>query len=205
MKTASKFAYFDLGNVLIHFDHEIAVRQLSQVTGATHEEVRTAVFESDAQIQYETGHISTSEFAQAINESLGSHASEAELVQAASDIFRPNLEVLPVLEMLALVEIPMAILSNTCEGHWQWIANQDWPLPGRWFEFAVLSYEVNSMKPDSGIYDVCEERCRSTPTDIFFTDDREENILAAKQRGWTTHVFRNAQGLRSAIEDWLAN
>lgn len=203
--TTQKFAYFDLGNVLIHFDHEIAVKQLAEVTSAPQADVRRVVFESDSQVQYETGLISTSEFAQSINHSLGSNASEADLIRAASDIFQPNLEVVSVLEMLEEAGVPRAILSNTCEGHWQWITNQGWPLPGAWFDFAVLSYEVQSMKPDSGIYEVCEKKCARKPTDIFFTDDRDENILAAEKRGWTTHHFRNVPDLRNAIASWLSN
>jgi FMN phosphatase YigB (HAD superfamily) len=203
MKSTPKFAYFDLGNVLIHFDHEIAVQQISQASGASPDEVRRVVFESDTQAQYETGHISTSQFVQTINESLGSSVSEVELVQAASDIFQPNLAVISVLEVLEEAGVPRAILSNTCEGHWQWITNQEWSLPGRWFEFAVLSYEVHSMKPDPGIYEVCEKRCLRSPANIFFTDDREENTLAARQRGWTTHLFRNVPDLQTAVESWL--
>ena len=99
----------------------------------------------------------------------------------------------------------MAVLSNTCAAHWDWILKQDWDLPGDWFDFHVLSYEVRSMKPDAGIYEECENRSGCRAAEIFFTDDREENCKAASERGWVTYLYRSASELSDSLHAWLAN
>jgi HAD superfamily hydrolase (TIGR01509 family) len=54
---------------------------------------------------------------------------------------------------------------------------------GPW-DAVVLSFQVNSMKPDDQIYRAAE-LVASVPADrILFLDDKAENVQAAKMRGW---------------------
>lgn len=196
--------FFDLGNVLIHFDHQIAVDQLAEVTGQEVSQVRHAVFDSGLQDAYETGRVTSHQFAQRVNDHLGTDLPAAAILEAISAIFHPNEEILPLLSELRGRGIPLAVLSNTCEAHWQWIARQNWSLPGDWFDFHVLSFEVHSMKPGAGIYEVCEARAERSPEQLFFTDDRPENCQAAEERGWTTHQFQSIDALQQQLSIWLA-
>ncbi|MEM8736134.1 MAG: HAD family phosphatase [Planctomycetota bacterium] len=200
----SRFVYFDLGMVLVEFDHTIGIRQLAAVTGATETDAQRVVFESGLQNEYETGLVTSEQFAAQINGELGSHATTSAIIESLSAIFTLNEPILPVLESVRASGLPMGILSNTCQGHWEWIAKQNLPVPGDWFEFAVLSYEAKSMKPDAGIYEVSESRCHCAGSNIFFTDDRKENIQAANARGWSTHLYRHAGDLLHEFQSWLA-
>ncbi len=200
-----RFIYFDLGNVLVHFDHETGIRALAHSAGCSTQTVREVVFDSGLQDQYETGLVSNGDFAAQINARLGTDLSEAQVLEPLCAIFKPNLEILPILEWLHERETPMAILSNTCPGHWHWIVQQAWPVVGDWFRFTVLSYEVRSMKPDAQIYAHCEHRAQRQGASLFFTDDRAENLAAAENRGWKTHLFRSAAQLKPALEHWLDN
>lgn len=199
----SKFVFFDLGNVLVHFDHRILVRQLSKVTGQSIERVEAAVFESDLQNRYETGLVDSTEFARQVNAEFGTDLPQATILEAVSAIFTPNLEILPVLEAIHQRGIRMAILSNTCEAHWNWISDRQWPVLSNWFCGEILSYEVHSMKPDAGIYEASAKFSGVADQDIFFTDDRLENIQAAANRGWNTCHFHSADQLLPVIVDWL--
>jgi FMN phosphatase YigB (HAD superfamily) len=38
-----------------------------------------------------------------------------------------------------------------------------------------------------------------SPSDVFFIDDSEKNILAADALGFRTHLFRSADGLEAAL------
>ena len=58
------FVFFDLGNVLLLFDHQIAWQQMAQLCELDPETVRDAVFRSPLQLQYERGAISSQEFYQ---------------------------------------------------------------------------------------------------------------------------------------------
>ena len=46
------FVFFDLGNVLVNFDHQIAVQKLAALSGRSPDEVRQAVFDSDLQNRF---------------------------------------------------------------------------------------------------------------------------------------------------------
>jgi putative hydrolase of the HAD superfamily len=203
MLDPQKFVYFDLGNVLVHFDHDIAVRSVARLSGHEADVVRQAIFTSGLQDRLETGLISSSQFAQDVLSKLECELSETEVLDAISAIFTPNEPIIVVLEQLKRAGVPMAVLSNTCQPHWGWLLQQNWPVIGNWFDFYVLSYEARSMKPDSVIYEVSEQRSGRAPQHLFFTDDRADNVAAAAARGWATHQFRNVEGLVADLGPWL--
>jgi len=64
----------------------------------------------------------------------------------------------------------------------------------------VVSGAERVVKPDRRIYEIALERMgHPDPADVFFIDDREENIRAAKALGMQGHVFRDAAGLKAAL------
>ncbi len=201
---ADRFVYFDLGKVLVHFDHQIAVEQLANLTQRSTAQVQQVVFDSDLQNRYETGLVTSQQFAAEINRELQCRVSAHEILEAISAIFQPNLEILEPIELLKSASVPLGILSNTCQAHWEWIMARRWPMFGDWFGPRILSYEVHSMKPDAGIYEACERHAGCPSSAIFFTDDRVENIAAAEQRGWSTCHFTSAESLTQKLRGWLA-
>lgn len=52
------------------------------------------------------------------------------------------------------------------------------------FDYVWLSFEIGVGKPDKKIYEFVENECKIPPENILFIDDRERNIIAAKERGW---------------------
>lgn len=203
MRPKDPFVYFDLGKVMVEFEHAKAVEQLAALAPCSVEQVRDVAFTSGLQNEYETGLINSDAYCQRVNSLLNANLPREQILEAISDIFTVNQPILETLQWLRDRRIPMGILSNTCSAHWDWIVVQNWPIPGDWFELQVLSYEVRSMKPDARIYEVCEERARRGASDLFFTDDRIENIEAAQNRGWSTYHFGNAQDLIYKLQSWL--
>jgi FMN phosphatase YigB (HAD superfamily) len=199
----SRIVFFDLGNVLVNFDHQIAVDQLAQKSGCSSGMVQQVVFDSGLQNRYETGLVSSDEFAGEVNQRLERQIPVPEILEAISAIFEPNHAILPALGAVQAAGVPMGLLSNTCEAHWQWVAAQGWPVLGEWFRYQILSYQVQSMKPDGRIYQACEEQSGCSGPAIFFTDDREENVAAAAARGWTTCHFQSVAELVERLHEWL--
>ena len=197
------FVFFDLGNVLVHFDHDVAVRNVAGLVNRQQDLVKETLFGSGLQNRLETGLITSHEFADIALRQLQSQLATYDFLEAISAIFQPNMSILGILRQLKHAAVPMAILSNTCEPHWQWIVKQRWPVMEEWFDFCVLSYEAQSMKPDSRIYEICEAKSGRLPAQLFFTDDRAENVAAAEQRGWKTHHFSAVPPLAQALEQWL--
>jgi FMN phosphatase YigB (HAD superfamily) len=58
------------------------------------------------------------------------------------------------------------------------------------------------MKPDSHIYAEAQRLCATSPSKIFFTDDRADNVAAAVTAGWQAEVFVNADRLMKTIDSW---
>ncbi|MGN6132842.1 MAG: HAD family hydrolase, partial [Aureliella sp.] len=153
-----KFVYFDLGNVLVHFDHAIAVDNVARLSRREAAAAKHALFSSGLQDKFETGLITSAQFAEAVVRTLECELDSQELFEAISAIFTPNEAIVPILQQLKRRGVPMAVLSNTCAPHWEWILRQNWIVMQDWFDFTILSYEARSMKPDAGIYELAERR-----------------------------------------------
>jgi len=197
-----EFVYFDLGNVLLFFDHGIAARSMASLIGVAPEAIKQLVFDSDFQLAYERGELTSSEFAAILSEKFQKELPFDELMVAAADIFVPNMNMLPVLEKIKKLGIPMGLLSNTCEAHWSWIVKMGYPQVQGWFDPIVLSYEVRSMKPEPLIYRVSSQLAGKAPEGIFFTDDRLENIQGALDAGWNAVPFTSADRLMDLVDRW---
>ncbi|MBB5723045.1 2-haloacid dehalogenase [Loktanella ponticola] len=62
------------------------------------------------------------------------------------------------------------------------------------FDRSYISGHMGVIKPDATIYQMVEDDCGLDPATLLFTDDRIDNITAARARGWQTHVFTGADG-----------
>ncbi len=197
------FVYFDLGNVLCFFDNHLSARQMAEVAGSDPATIRRLVFESDLEHRFETGLISGEEFVAEIAAGLERSLSTVDMLEAASAMFQPNLEIFPVLEAIRKMGIPMGLLSNTNQAHWDWICKQNYSVVNGWFDPIILSFEVKAMKPAPTIYDVATQRASFPADRIFFTDDRLDNIEGAKAASWQVSQFLDAASLLKLVESWV--
>ncbi|NNU79278.1 HAD family phosphatase [Halovulum dunhuangense] len=67
------------------------------------------------------------------------------------------------------------------------------------FDRRYLSGQMKVIKPDPRIYEMVEQDCGLSGAQLFFTDDRADNIAAADARGWQTHRFTNPEALAGAL------
>jgi FMN phosphatase YigB (HAD superfamily) len=205
-----KILYFDLGKVLVEFSHERMCNQMAEVAGTTPEAVRQALFGDTeslaALIRYETGHITTDEFFDHFCHSTGTTPDRKRLEAAVCDIFAPIEPMWELVGRLAQAGNRMAILSNTNRLQWEFISNGHYPLfatgqPMNAFAWAILSYEVEAMKPDRAIYDAAVERAGVAAHEVFFTDDRLENVEGAKAAGLDAVQFVDCEGLIGELRE----
>ncbi|PSL00648.1 putative hydrolase of the HAD superfamily [Murinocardiopsis flavida] len=69
------------------------------------------------------------------------------------------------------------------------------------FEALFFSCELGLCKPDPAIYEQVLGALGSTPEQIAFIDDREDNILAAKRLGIDAHHYEDPTGLEAFLTD----
>jgi HAD superfamily hydrolase (TIGR01509 family) len=60
------------------------------------------------------------------------------------------------------------------------------------------------MKPNAALYRKVETSLGRSGKELFFIDDRPENIAAAKKRNWTGIIHTDAQQTIKAANTWLA-
>jgi 2-haloacid dehalogenase len=63
------------------------------------------------------------------------------------------------------------------------------------FDGAVLSWEVGMRKPEMGIYELAICRFNLTPERVVFIDDKERNLIPARQVGFQTIPFQYPEDL----------
>ena len=195
------FLFFDLGNVLAMFDHELIVANLEQLCDASSDSIREAVFQSDLLQKYELGETTTSEFYQQFCKATGCTASESEVVFAASDIFHINATIIPLVSQLKQAGYKMGVLSNTCEAHWEFLRERYFILDS-FFDVHALSYQLNALKPDATIYKKAANLIDCPAEKIFFVDDRSEHIEAARDAGWNAHVYESTPVLYRQLAEF---
>ncbi|MDB2687252.1 HAD family phosphatase [Mariniblastus sp.] len=188
---AIRYLFFDLGKVLLDFDHESGCRQIAAVSGCSADKVDSILFESGLENSFETGLVDAEEFHAKFCEASGGSPSLEELLNACSDIFSMNVSMMPVVGQLAAVNFPMGILSNTCSAHWDHVFKKHTFLRENFIDY-VLSYESKSMKPDSKIYLDAINVANVQANEIFFIDDKQENVDGAIAAGMDAVLYTNA-------------
>jgi HAD superfamily hydrolase (TIGR01509 family) len=89
------------------------------------------------------------------------------------------------------------LLSNIGDLHWDHLVSR-YRLDGIGHG-ALPSFQAGVMKPDTAIYAQAERKFALGPASTVFIDDREQNIQAARARGWHGIVHRNFHDTREAL------
>ena len=190
-----QFVYFDLGNVVCSFDRERAIRQMAALTGTTPDRVRSEVIDGGLQAALERGAIDWLEFHERFSERTGTSSDAEALATAASDMFALNVDLLPVIAGLERAGCRAGILSNTCDAHWRHLVASGYAILPGGFAPIVLSHEVGAIKPDPAIFASAAARAGVAPDRIFFCDDIEEHVAAARRAGWDSEPYVSASRL----------
>jgi glucose-1-phosphatase len=178
-----KFLYFDLGNVLLKFDHRQACRQMGIVAGVSPERVWDVVFAGDLELRYEAGEFDDREFHEIFCRQTDSRPDFAALMLAGSEIFSPNTPIFPVVAALHAAGHRMGILSNTCPAHWAYCRDSRYGLLERAFKVHALSYELRACKPSPKIFEGAARLAGLPPAEIFFVDDVAGHVAGARAAG----------------------
>lgn len=183
MTTTPQMLLFDVGNVLLYFDHHQACRQVAELVGMQEQQIWDLLFESGFELKYERGEISTEEFYEAFCESIDKRPAIEDLAFASSAIFRVNPAVHAIASQLRGMGYRLGLLSNTSEMHWNYFSDGRYSVIPRIFDVEVLSFRVGALKPEPEIYQAAAELAGVEPAGIFFVDDIAGHVAGARAAG----------------------
>ncbi|MEQ9257530.1 MAG: HAD family phosphatase [Roseovarius sp.] len=187
---------FDIGNVLIEWQPE---RYYDALLGVAE---RRRMFE-EVDIHAMMTRIDSGEvFADVVEDTAAAHPHWREMVLKIrwkwTDVAQPEIPgSVKLLRALKARGVPVFALSN--------FGRENFPLSERQFPFLsefdrrYISGEMKMAKPDAEIYAAVEADCGLEPGALLFTDDRQDNIDAARARGWQTHLFDGPEGFAQVL------
>jgi putative hydrolase of the HAD superfamily len=169
-----KAIIFDLGNVLIDFDHRIAAERISKSAHKSPQEIFNLFFDSELTALFEEGKISPLEFFSKLKEILNLKLDYLEFIPIWNEIFflsEKNRYVYNLAKILKSHYI-IALLSNINILHFDYL-KKNFPVFDA-FHHIITSFEVGFRKPHPLIYKKALEVLGVLATDVAYTDDRPE-------------------------------
>jgi putative hydrolase of the HAD superfamily len=196
---AIKAVVFDFGNVLGFFSHRRAAEQLSLYApgGVTADDILTFLGDSDVEIAFEEGRMSTTEVLDRLRQRFDLRGSDEQLERAAADMFTPNEPVCALVPVLRQ-NYRLVLLSNTNDLHYRHFRRQFADTLDH-FHALVVSHQVGVRKPDPAVYDHARERADCAAHECLFIDDLPVNAVAARACGWQSVVYRKGDDLRQLL------
>ncbi len=192
-----KAVVFDVGNVLFHWDLRFLFDRLI-VDPARREHFLSEVLT----FEFHTRHDAGEPIDRLASELRAAHPEYADEIHAYVTRFNetvggPVAGVHELVHRLYEQDVPLFALTNFGTDFWQGFRPTA-PILLR-FRDILVSGEEKLAKPDPAIYRRAEERFAHAADQLFFIDDREENIAAARACGWHAHLFSDAETLEAEL------
>ncbi|MBM3250516.1 MAG: HAD family phosphatase [Candidatus Omnitrophica bacterium] len=196
-----KAVIFDLGNVLIDFDHIIAARRISRFCKKTPEEIYGLFFNSKLTTLFEQGRISPPDFYLKVKEMLRLDLSYEAFVPVWNEIFflSPKNRLVYNLAVALRARYSLALLSNINILHFEYL-KKFFPVFDI-FGHVFASCEMGLIKPDARIYESILKELKVLPGEAFYVDDRQELVESAKTLGMRAFVFKDVEGLKKDLTE----
>jgi glucose-1-phosphatase len=193
---------FDLGKVLVDFDYTIAAKRIGARGNQHVENLHNFLSSSPLLVQLESGLFTPQQFFFGVQKATGFLGGAEEFFGYFADIFQPMPEMVELHAELRKRQIPTYIFSNTNDIAVSHIRSK-FPFFGN-FDGYILSYEVGAMKPQLKIYEALEKMTGRRGAEIFYIDDRLENVQAGAARGWQVVLHESPNATRAALEKFLS-
>jgi FMN phosphatase YigB (HAD superfamily) len=175
--------------------------QMAHVVGVPAARAWDILFEQGLHWAYERGEFSREVFHGRFCEAAGGKVADRGALDAAgNDIFELNTPIIGLVGRLAGAGHRLGVFSNTTASHWEHCTRRFGSLTSV-FAVHALSYRLGAMKPAAEAYTAAAKLAGVPMEAIFFTDDREENVLAARAAGWEAVVYTSVWELNEALRE----
>jgi epoxide hydrolase-like predicted phosphatase len=187
---------FDIGNVLLPFNWDIAADRFCTRTGHTRRELDDFIVTTPFVHQLEIGQITGPQFFAILAREFVFTGSYEEFAWIWSDIFTPDEAMIALAAKLKGHRLRY-ILSNTNDIHMDFILKQ-FPFMHE-FEGHILSYKVGLQKPDPAIYHLTLQKFGLVAEHCVYIDDLVANAEGARSVGMQAIHHRDAATTRREL------
>ena len=189
---------FDLGNVLLPFDYNVAINKLNQIEPNLGKRF-IEFYNSNYYLhrEFEKGIISEDSFLNKMLDAVEHKITAETFCEIFSDIFTVNENVVSLLPELKK-NYRLFLLSNTNSIHQEYGWKKYEFL--KYFDKLILSHEVKSLKPEEKIYREIERVSGVSSSEHFYIDDIPEYVDVAKNIGWDAVQFVDYEKLITDLE-----
>ncbi len=202
---------FDLGNVLLPFDHLRAARALAPyarepggVSGTassrrghrTPESLYQSFFDSPVQQLHDEGKLSGRAFYEEVRQAYALTCSYDQFVALWNEIFWEAPAMTALVQRLK-PHCRLVGISNTNQLHFEYVRER-YPVV-REVPTWVLSYEAGVRKPAPAIYRQAIAAAGVPPSEILYVDDRLDLVEAGRALGLQATTFINAPRLAAVL------
>ncbi len=193
---------FDLGNVLVRYEHDATIAALATLYGVERAAVRDAF--ALVGTDFGMGLLTASDVLNSLNRSLGCEIDESSFVRAfCAGLARDDTALAYALSLQERVSTQIGAISNTNEVHVAWLDRHVPELAE--FELVMMSNEVHILKPDAEIFELALELLDTPAEHVLYIDDLAANVEAAQALGIAGLVHVDWAVTLPQIEAWLAN
>jgi putative hydrolase of the HAD superfamily len=183
-----KTILFDLGQVIVAFDHMELCRRAADHSPHTPGEIYERMFDSGLIGRFETGAIPPDTFYRESCRTLDMTLPLEQFKTIWNTIFSLKEDTARIIERLQ--DYRLLLISNTNCWHFSYCL-ENYPVL-RLFDAWILSHEIGVYKPDTKIFEAALARASCEPRECLFIDDIEHYTRAAGNMGMLTHTFTTA-------------
>lgn len=197
-----KTIIFDLGNVIVSFDHRKTSKRLAGAFNHADDLVYEKAVASELVREYNLGKVSTGAFIAAINREFGGQIGYEDFFAAWNCTFLPE----PIISEQLIEKLSekyrLLILSDTNEMHFDFI-RENYPIMNHFDDF-VVSHKVNVAKPSAEIFQKAAELAGCLPAECLFIDDLAANVEGARLFGMHAVQFVSPARLEEDLAQILS-
>lgn len=196
-----KLIIFDLGKVMLDFDHMDSCRELARFSRYSPVEIYEGIFISGLEEEYDKGRISSLDFYREILRRFEIDKANINFEyfkKVWGDIFFEIPSMKRLMEILKK-NYQIYLLSNTNEIHFEWACHKFSILEIP--EEYILSYKLGFRKPDKRIFYEAISKAGVNPGNCIYIDDIKEYVEVAKSIGITGIHFSSREKLEEALRE----
>lgn len=191
--------FFDIGNVLLHFDIGAILKEIAAALGRHPLKVAASLLDTKRISALERGEIDSDELFRIFREELGYRGSFAQFKTLWCDHFTLERRTAALLKKVSR-RLPTYLLSNTHALHYDFIKSRYAFI--KLVRGAALSHELGMRKPEARIFRAALRLAKlRRPEQALFIDDLEVNVRGARAAGLQSLRYRGPEDLERRFRE----